>query len=131
MKRLALLAILVALLGSAVALFVARRPARGPGPVRTVVLHMSGYAFNGTNPTLSFRPGERVRFLLRNEETTPIVHDFRIVGFDAPAESAIAPGETRAVAVTMPGAGRYAYTCATHRGMGGAIVVTEGAPPGP
>ena len=93
-------------------------------PDRTVVLHMSGYAFNDSNPTLTSRPGERVRFVLQNDEETHILHDFRFVGFAAPPESAILPGESRTFVVTMPRAGTYGYACITHRGMGGAVVVT-------
>lgn len=125
MLRVLLLSSIAALLMAALWLAVrAPRPSDGP-PDRTVVLSMSRYAFNGTNPTLVFRPGERVRFLIRNDEDTHVVHDFRLVGIAAPPESAIAPGETRALVVTMPRPGRYGYACATHRGMGGSIVVVE------
>lgn len=128
MTRIALLLLLVAALAAAVWALLARPLSRPAAPDRTVVLRMNGYAFNDSNPTLTFRPGERVRIVLRNEEETQIVHDLRFLGFAAPPESAIGPGETRTFVVTMPGPGRYGYTCKAHPGMGGAIVVTS-APP--
>jgi plastocyanin len=131
MNRIALLLLLALALAVAVWALVLRPIATTPAPPdRTVVLHMSGYAFNDSNPTLRFRPGERVRFVLQNDEETRILHDFRFVGFAAPPESVILPGESRTFVVTMPRAGRYGYTCSTHRGMGGAIVVTGASPRG-
>ena len=93
---------------------------------RTVSLHMSGYAFNDSNPTLSFRTGERVRFVLTNDETTMIRHNFRIVALDVPCGYELRPREERVVAVTMPDTPAvFPYDCCTHRGMGGVIVVTR------
>jgi plastocyanin len=91
---------------------------------RTVPLHMSGYAFNDSNPTLVFEAGERVRFLVRNDETTMIRHNFRIVALDVRCDYELGPGEERAVAVTMPDTpGVFPYDCCTHQGMGGSIEV--------
>lgn len=93
---------------------------------RTVPLHMSGYAFNDSNPTLSFRAGERVRFVLTNDETTMIRHNFRIVALGVRCSYELKPLEERVVAVTMPDTpGVFPYDCCTHRGMGGIIVVTR------
>src|SRR5512135_2451074 len=91
--------------------------------VRAVTMSMRGYAFNGTNPTLRFRPGERIRFVLRNDESTNILHDFRIVGMNVDGGPPMKPGEIREVSVTMPTSGEFAYTCSTHPGMGGTMVV--------
>jgi plastocyanin len=55
---------------------------------------------------------------------TPIKHNFRIVGMDVPCERELNPGETREVVVTIPQSGEFAYTCCTHPGMGGKLVVT-------
>ncbi|HEU5311329.1 MAG TPA: cupredoxin domain-containing protein, partial [Candidatus Eisenbacteria bacterium] len=81
------------------------------------------YSFNETNPTLAFRPGERVRFVVVNDEDTPVKHNFRIVGMDVPCERELLPGERREVTVTIPRSGEFAYTCCTHPGMGGKLVV--------
>ena len=93
---------------------------------RTVPLPMSGYAFNDSNPTLSFKAGERVRFVLTNDETTMIRHNFRIVGLGVHCDYELGPGEGRSVAVTMPDTpGVFPYDCCTHQGMGGIILVTR------
>jgi plastocyanin len=93
---------------------------------RTVPLHMNGYAFNDSNPTLHFVTGERVRFVLTNDETTMIRHNFRIVALGVRCNYELKPRESRAVAVTMPDTpGVYPYDCCTHKGMGGIIVVTR------
>jgi plastocyanin len=103
--------------------FVGRRPETPPGPAHTVVMSMSDYTFNGTNPTLSFEPGERVHFVVRNDENSPVRHNFRIVGLNVPCERELMPGETRDVTVTLPRSGEFAYTCCTHPGMGGKLVI--------
>lgn len=133
MTRIVLLILLLGVLAGALVWGFGRQTApRVTHADRTVVLRMENYAFFAgadSNPTLVFRPHERVRFRLRNDEDTPIVHDFRFVGFAAPPESAIAPGETRVFEVTMPRAGRYGYTCHTHPGMGGTVLVEGRAGP--
>ena len=91
---------------------------------RTVALHMSGYAFNDSNPALVFETGERVRFVLRNDETTMIRHNLRIAALNVRCDYELGPGEERVVTVTMPDTpGVFPYDCCTHQGMGGSIVV--------
>jgi len=114
--------LILALAGAALA-FVGRRSETPSGPARTVVLRMSDYTFNGTNPTLTFEPGERIHFVIRNDESSPIRHNFRVVGLDVPCERELQPGETREVTVTLPRSGEFAYTCCTHPGMGGKMVI--------
>jgi plastocyanin len=122
-RRLFLGAIAVALAGAALAVGAPwlEHPS---GPARTVAMSMSGYAFNGKNPTLAFRPGERVRFVVTNDEPTRILHNFRVVGMNVECGPPLQPGERREVEVTMPRSGEFAYTCCTHPGMGGKLVVT-------
>jgi plastocyanin len=96
------------------------------GPVTTVTLSMKDYAFNGQNPTLRFAPGERVRFVVSNDEDTRVLHNFRIVGLGVPCGPPLMPGERRVVNVTMPRSpGEFVYTCCTHPGMGGKLVIAE------
>ena len=122
-KRIALTAVLVLALAGAALAFVGRGKDKDLPPSRTVELRMKEYTFNGTNPTLAFTPGERVKFVVTNEELTPIKHNFRIVGMDVPCERELLPGERREVTVTIPRSGEFAYTCCTHPGMGGKLVV--------
>jgi|SRR5687767_2047933 len=95
------------------------------GPPRTVALSMKEYTFNGKNPTLTFKPGERVHFVVTNDESTRVLHNFRIVGMDVPCGPPFAPGGRRDVVVTIPKSGEFAYTCCTHPGMGGKLVVSN------
>jgi plastocyanin len=114
-------ALLVALVATIV---LARQRLKGSStPPRTVLLTMSDYTFNGVNPTLTFRPGERVRFVVRNDEQTPIRHNFSIPGLNIPCDRELGPGEIRHVTLTMPRSGVFEYLCCTHRGMGGKLVI--------
>ncbi|HYJ32857.1 MAG TPA: cupredoxin domain-containing protein [Candidatus Binatia bacterium] len=94
-----------------------------PGPVETVALSMKDYTFNGRNPTLRFAPGQRVRFVVSNDEDTRVLHNFRIAGLGVPCGPPLLPGERREVTVTLPRSGTFAYTCCTHPGMGGKLVI--------
>ncbi len=123
MKRFVLPFLLVLAVAGAVVLATGRLPAPSGAPSRTVVLTMRNYAYNDSNPTLVFHAGERVRFVLRNDEDTPVKHSFGIEGLGVPCGRDLLPGETREVVVTFRRPGEYAYACCTHRGMGGRLVV--------
>ena len=123
MRRILFAALLaVALVGIAFAV-LRRRPVGPASPPRTVLLSMSDYTFNGSNPTLTFAPGERVRFVVRNDETTPIRHNFGIPGLNISCNTELGPGEIRNVTITLPRSGVFEYLCCTHRGMGGRLVI--------
>lgn len=123
MKRILLSLVLILVLAGAAWALVGRDNVVPSGPVRTVSMSMSDYTFNGTNPTLRFQPGERVKFVVTNDENSRVLHNFRIVGMDVPCERELLPGEKREVTVTIPPSGEFAYTCCTHPGMGGKLVV--------
>jgi len=93
------------------------------GPVRTIRMSMRGYVFNEVNPTITLRAGERVRFVVTNDETNPILHNFRIPGMGVPCAGVLHPGERRDIIVTVPRSGEFTYGCCTHPGMGGKLVV--------
>jgi len=99
------------------------RAEREPEPLLTVVLSMRDYTFNGDNPTFSFREGDRVRFVVKNDETTPIRHNFAIPDLNVPCDRELGPGEIRHVILTLSRPGTYEYLCCTHRGMKGTLVV--------
>ena len=123
MKRIILSLVLILALAGAAWALADREKYAAPGPTRTVSMSMSDYTFNGTNPTLRFTPGERVKFVVTNDERSRVLHNFRIVGMDVPCERELLPGEKREVTVTIPKSGEFAYTCCTHPGMGGKLVV--------
>jgi len=93
------------------------------GPVRIIRMSMKGYAFNDGNPTITLRSGERVRFVVTNDEVTPILHNFRIPGMGVPCAGVLHPGERRDVLVTASRPGEFTYGCCTHPGMSGKLVV--------
>ena len=51
---------------------------------RTVQLSMRGYTFNGSNPTLQFEPGERIHFIVTNDESTCNLFDTTLTGTPSP-----------------------------------------------
>ena len=118
-------ALLAAMLGAGVVIFSRQRAERSPAPVQVVELSMRDYTFNGTNPTFRFKVGDRVRFVVRNEEPTPIRHNFAIPSLGIPCDRELEPGEIRHVFLTLPRAGTFEYVCCTHRGMGGTLIVTR------
>ena len=122
-QRLLLLLLAVVLCGGIALAMAGPWLDRASTPTRTVALSMDAYTFNGVNPTLQFRPGERVHFVVTNDESTQILHNFRIVGMDVPCGKPMLPGERRDVEVVMPRSGEFAYTCCTHPGMGGKLVI--------
>ncbi len=100
----------------------------GPtGPVREIVLSAKDFRFNDTNPVLQLAPGERVRFVIRNDEAVEggAEHNFRVVGTDAKCSRSLKPGEYEVVELTVPESGELAYTCCAHPGMGGKIVIQK------
>ena len=113
-------AFLAAILAVAIVILLRHR---GPGPLHTVELSMRDYTFNGTNPTFRFRAGDRVRFVVRNDEETMIRHNFAIPDLGIPCDRELLPGEIRHVFLTLKRPGTYEYVCCTHRGMGGTIEV--------
>jgi len=94
-------------------------------PLRTVTMSMREYTFNEGNPTFEFQPGERIHFVVTNDEPTNVLHNFRVVGMNVECGPPMVPGERREVVVTMPKSGEFAYTCCTHPGMGGKMVVAK------
>jgi plastocyanin len=123
LKRLALpLALALIVVGAALAFALRGGVAAEP---RTVRLSMREYTFNQANPTFHFEPGERIHFVVTNDESTNVLHNFRIVGMNVECGPPMKPGETREVTVTMPKSGEFAYTCCTHPGMGGKLMVAK------
>jgi len=98
--------------------------AAGP-PLREIVLEARDVAFGGSNPTLSFEPGERVRFVVRNTDPG-ILHSITLPGIDSRVHH-VWYGEQVAFEVTMPRSGAFDYTCPQHAPkMRGRIVIEDG-----
>jgi plastocyanin len=68
------------------------------------------------NPVLSFRSGERVHLVLKNE-APGLLHDLVIPAWDIEIEQMRA-GESRDATFTVPDTpGRFEYHCRPHSGM--------------
>ncbi|HEU4725205.1 MAG TPA: hypothetical protein VFU59_07895, partial [Candidatus Eisenbacteria bacterium] len=74
--------VLLAVAAVATPALLSRGRGSGAGPERTVELRMKEYAFNGSNPTFQFKPGERIHFIVTNDESTNVLHNFRVVGMN-------------------------------------------------
>jgi len=81
-------------------------------PVREIVLSARDVAFNEVNPTLALRPGERVRFVVRNDDPG-VLHSITLPGIDSRVHF-VRSGEEVAFEVTVPEGGRFEYTCPQH-----------------
>ena len=102
------------------------RPA--PREVTLVARGMTFYLENGNqpNPTLTFKAGERVRIVLRNEDRG-ISHNVAVPSSQAEF-SPIGWNQSAAVVFEVPEApGTYEYWCRPHMMMmRGTIIVTSG-----
>lgn len=79
--------------------------------------------FNGTNPPVEVAPRERLRLIVRNDDTETW-HDLVIRGLDGQRTRVLAPGESAALEFTAPASGTLTYGCSIHPGyMDGRIVV--------
>lgn len=96
-----------------------------PREIRLVVKDMTFYVEgqDTPNPTLSARPGERIRLVLSNTESG-MSHDFRIDAWRVQTRVLKGKGED-SVEFTVPNArGSHAYRCTPHAEMmNGTIVV--------
>ena len=112
-------AVLLVVIVTAVAGVLASR-ATARAEVREIALVARGMAFyaggSGANPTITLRPGERVRFIVRNE-TPGMLHDIAIDALGV-AMNPVAAGETGTLELQVPGTpGRHEYYCRPHAVM--------------
>ena len=80
--------------------------------VREIVLEARDFAFGGSNPTLSFRPGERVRLVVRNTDVG-VLHSIRLPGIDDTVHDVPWNGEV-SIEFTAPADGTFEYVCPQH-----------------
>lgn len=119
-----LIAIVVAfvVIGAMVAA-VSRTPAR---EVTVVARGMAFYLADdpSPNPTIRVKAGERVRFVLRNEDRG-FVHDFAVPAAGGAVDQ-VSWNETNAATIEMPSApGTYEYVCRPHRLMMSGTLIVE------
>jgi plastocyanin len=122
--KLIAIGVAVVMLGALAAALV--RPA--PRGVTLVARGMTFYLENGNqpNPTLTFKAGERVRIVFRNEDRG-ISHNVAVPSFKAEF-APIGWNQSAAVVFEVPATpGTYEYWCRPHMMMmRGTIIVTSG-----
>jgi plastocyanin len=86
--------------------------------VRLVVRDMSFYVEGSKepNPTLTFRAGEQVRIVLRNEDAG-MDHDFSVVAWQAKTKLLEGRGEDTVLIKVPSSKGTESYTCTPHSEM--------------
>jgi hypothetical protein len=118
----------IAVLGLAVGVTLAVRP--DPQP-RELVLVARGMAFYlhgdpSPNPPIQLRPGEHVRFVLRNE-AAGLTHDLSIPALGLTIEP-VESGAARSVSIRVPHlSGAYSYVCRPHAQMMKGTVAVSGS----
>jgi len=99
-----------------------RSSVEAEAPIREIVLEARGSAFDGDNPTLVLRPGERVRLVVRNNDPG-VEHSIAIPELGIERRD-VSPGEEVAFVVDAPERGVIDYVCPQHLPlMQGKIVV--------
>ncbi|MBI2192851.1 MAG: hypothetical protein HYU36_12795 [Planctomycetes bacterium] len=81
-----------------------------PAPSRVIHLSAKDFRFNGNNPTLTLRRGERVQIVVTNDDTQPVPHGLIIPGLDAKTPRKLDPGESISLTFTADTDGVYTYT---------------------
>jgi hypothetical protein len=120
------LLVLLAVCGVAIALAAGQ----GAPPPRQLVLVARDMAFYlpgdpTPNPTLVLGRGERVRLVLRNEDSG-MAHDFRAAGLDVSTGLLEDSGTSATVVFRAPqGAGEYSYHCTPHETLMRGLVVVR------
>ena len=118
---------LIAVAGAAVGATLAFRPAPEPRDIvfvaRRMAFHVDGDS--SPNPIVHVKPGEHVRFVLRNE-AAGFEHDLAIPALGL-ALAPIAAGESRVASVRIPARpGGFPYVCRPHaQMMRGTLVVAD------
>lgn len=99
---------------------------RPAAPLREVLLEARGVRFNGENPTLTARVGERLRITVRNSEPGPVPHDLRLVGPGTVTTRLLNPGEEATLTLVLDRPGRYLYACSLHPGLMDGVIEVRG-----
>ena len=99
---------------------------RPAAPIREVVLEARGVKFNGENPTLTARVGERLRITVRNAEPDPVPHNLVLVGPGTVTTRLLQPGEEATLELVLDRPGRYVYACSLHPGLMDGVIEVRG-----
>ena len=105
------MAAIVTLFGAIVMVPLWSQSAVAGSEAREIVLEARDLAFGG-NPTLSFKPGERIRLIVRNTDIG-VLHSIRLPGIDDTVRH-IPWDEQVVIDFTAPEQGVFEYVCPQH-----------------
>jgi plastocyanin len=94
--------------------------------VTTITMVAQNIKFNVTNPTIYLKVGQTVKFVLMNQDSDTIPHNFYIKNFPNASTSTINPGQTASFTVTFSTAGNYTYHCIVHPGLMDGNIIVQG-----
>lgn len=122
--RLLLLGGPLVLLALAAGLALLRSADAAAPPARELVVAAQGTKFNGTNPPIELKVGEKVALTVVNRDAMP--HDLVIAGLGVRTKGYLQPGAQQTL-VFVPGKpGVFTYGCTLHPGlMDGQIAVRQ------
>ena len=80
--------------------------------MREIVLEARDLAFGDANPTLSFKPGEKIRLIVRNTDIG-VLHSIRLPGIDDTLRHIPWDAEIT-IEFTAPEEGAFEYICPQH-----------------
>jgi plastocyanin len=92
-------------------------------PVRELTLTAQNTAFNGTNPPLELKVGEKTALTVINKDPA-MTHNLVLSGLDVRTSGYLPPGAAQTLVFTPNRSGVFAYGCSLHPGlMDGPIIV--------
>ncbi len=106
------MAAILTLFGGIVILPLWSQSAAAADDAREIVLEARDLAFGDANPTLSFKPGERIRLIVRNSDIG-VLHSIRLPGIDDVVRH-IPWDEQVVIEFTAPEEGVFEYICPQH-----------------
>lgn len=119
MGRIVLIAVVAVAAAAWLPSVVTSRETPKPRDIRIVVKDMAFYANGGAlpNPTLTFKAGEEIRLVLRNEDGG-MTHDFSVKAWQVGTKTLSAKGEEDVIVFRVPDSrGTIAYQCTPHSEM--------------
>ena len=106
------MAAILTLFGAIVMVPLWSQSAIAANDAREIVLEARDLAFGDANPTLSFKPGERIRLIVRNSDIG-VLHSIRLPGIDDTLRH-IPWDEEVVIEFTAPEEGAFEYVCPQH-----------------
>ncbi len=106
------MAVILTLFGAIAVVPIWSQSAVAGQEMREIVLEARDLAFGDANPTLSFKPGEKIRLIVRNTDIG-VLHSIRLPGIDDTLRH-VPWDEEIVIEFTAPEEGAFEYVCPQH-----------------